>query len=217
MQYAVHLYTQVRVKVTGVVAQSHAEAMKKADKAVDYHHLLHMDNPRMPMPSGMQVEIVDFAEAPIEYACVDPILDNGEVDFDNTVSLDGDGQALVDSKTVVERKALANDNARRFMAELLDAHETLSDIALVHGVRTMADLMYLHAAILEDGFIDLFDSSVSKVKDVVQSLPSSAEWHKHIRSAESNTCSICSAECENIIGSPSGAELCQSCFDAGHH
>lgn len=182
MQFAVHLYTQVRIKVTGVEAQNHAEAMKKADESVDYHHLLHMDNPRAAASSGMQVEIVDYAEAPIEYACVDPILENGQVDFDNSVNLDPDGQPLVDCKTVVERKALANDKAQRFMTELLDAIETLSDIAHVHGVRTLADLMYLHAAILEDGFIDVFDSSESEVMKVINTLPSSEEWKRYIRS-----------------------------------
>lgn len=217
MKYAVHLYTQVRIKVTGVEAQSPQEALKAAENSVDFHNLLQMNNPRLTGSSGLQVESIEYAEAPLEYACVDPLLSNGEVDYDMSVFLDGEGKPLVDGKTVVERKALANDLACRYMAELLDATETLSDIALVHGVRTLADLMYLHAAILEDGFIELFDSEVSKVREVVEGLPSKAEWQKYMRDTASNACSSCGAACESVIGCPSGAELCQPCFEAGQH
>lgn len=30
-------------------------------------------------------------------------------------------------------------------------------------------------------------------------------------------CDDCGAKCEKIIGCPDGAEICQECFDAGHH
>lgn len=76
-------------------------------------------------------------------------------------------------------KLAAHDRATRFMAELLGSVETLSAIAETHGVQTLADLMYLQSAILEESFIDLCRGN-SHVLDVVRELPSQAEWCKYI-------------------------------------
>lgn len=34
---------------------------------------------------------------------------------------------------------------------------------------------------------------------------------------ETETCDDCGATVQFIIGCPDGAEICQACFDAGHH
>ena len=81
----------------------------------------------------------------------------------------------------------ANDKEQRaraaslFMQELLDSVETLSGIAEEHGSRTLADLFYLHSAILENGFIDLIEGYNSKVLDIAKSLPSGSDWAKFIQ------------------------------------
>lgn len=72
--------------------------------------------------------------------------------------------------------------AKRFMQELLDSVETLSGIAEEHGARTLADLFFLHSAIAEGSFIDYYpNSDESSVKDVVEGLPSAAEWLPFIK------------------------------------
>ena len=180
MKYAVHLYTQVRVKVVGVEAESVAHAMKKADNAVNFHELLDNHRPCCFVSDGMRVEDVEFAEAVTEYACIDPLLNNGEIDYEHSTCLDSDGQPLVAGKTIVEGQAKNCEDAKRFMQELLDSVETLSGIADTDGARTLADLMYLHSAILSGGFIDHYPDE-SKVKDIVQGLPSGDQWVKSIQ------------------------------------
>jgi hypothetical protein len=76
-------------------------------------------------------------------------------------------------------KATRAYDAQRFMQELLDSVDTLSGIAESHGVRTLADLMYLQNAILSGGFIDHYPDE-SKVLDIASALPSGREWSKYI-------------------------------------
>ena len=180
MKYAVHLFKQVRVKVTGVEAESMAEAMQKADNAVGFHELLDNKAPRCSVSGGMNVEYVEYEEGATECACIDPLLENGEVDYDNTGWLSGDGEPLVDGKTTEERKATGFDRARLFMQELLDSVETLTGIAEQYGARTLADLMYLHNSILSGGFIDHYPNE-SKGLDIARSLPSGEQWVKFIK------------------------------------
>lgn len=70
--------------------------------------------------------------------------------------------------------------ARRFMQELLDSVETLTGIAEEYGSRTLADLFYLHSAILNGGFIDHYPGE-SKVLDIASSLPSGQQWAQFIK------------------------------------
>lgn len=70
--------------------------------------------------------------------------------------------------------------ASLFMQELLDSVETLSGIADEHGSRTLADLFYLHSAILERGHIELIEGDNSKVMDIAKSLPSGSYWANFI-------------------------------------
>lgn len=69
---------------------------------------------------------------------------------------------------------------RRFMAELLDSVESLTAVAEEHGPRTLADLFYLHAAIGSGGFVDFYPGE-SRLVEMVEGLPSAAEWLQFIK------------------------------------
>jgi hypothetical protein len=104
MKYNVHLYVVVRVKVAGIEASTAAEAMKQVDDGTNFHELLDNHRPGMvvPIPGGPCVEYVEWDESAPTGACVDLLLDNGEIDYDNTVWLDGDGKpAESDEKKTV--------------------------------------------------------------------------------------------------------------------
>ena len=180
MKYAVHLYTQVRVKVVGVEAESVAHAMEKADNAINFHELLDNHHPCCCVSDGLRVEDVEFAEAVTEYACIDPLFDSGEVDYEHSTYLGNDGQPLVDGKTTVERRAKAGEDAKLFMQELLDSVETLSGIADTDGARTLADLMFLQQAVLSGGFID-HCTGESNVLEIAGRLPSGTQWTQYIQ------------------------------------
>lgn len=112
MRYNVHLYTQVRIKVVGVEAQTPSEAMQRADDAVDYQTLL--SNPRLTrVGDGLLVEQVEWAEGITESAVVDPIGTDGATDIDHSVCLDHEGNRMTDT---VPRASHAND-----LASLLEA------------------------------------------------------------------------------------------------
>lgn len=72
------------------------------------------------------------------------------------------------------------DTAAKFMDELLGSVETLTGIAELYGARTLADLMYLHVAIVNGGFIDYYPGE-SCVLDVVKPLPSGELWIQYIQ------------------------------------
>ncbi len=178
MQYAVHLYPTVRVTVTGIEADSVAEAASKAEVAVNLRHVL--NNPR---PRASNVESVEWDEGANNFILVDPLDENGDVIYGESESFDGFGNPLVEGKTLIERKAKAADELALFMKELLDSVETLTDIAESHGARTLSDLIYLQAAILTGEFIDHYPDE-SAVLEIVRSLPSGEKWAKFIRTED---------------------------------
>ena len=77
-------------------------------------------------------------------------------------------------------KVAGFDRASLFMQELLDSVESLTGIVEQHGPRTLADLMYLHSAVLRGGFIDHYPDE-SKVLDIARALPSGEAWAKFIK------------------------------------
>lgn len=181
--YAVHLYTQVRVKVTGIQAETMEEAMDKAESQVDLHDLLGnkaIRASKYDLGGGVEVEAVEWAEAQTDFYLVDTLLEDGEVDYEKTCWFGPDGLPLVDGNTAVEQKAKSAELSAKFMQELLDTVETLTGIAEEHGPRTLADLMYLQLAILEGGFIDHYPDE-SKVLDITRGLPSGEQWAKFIK------------------------------------
>lgn len=82
--------------------------------------------------------------------------------------------------------ANATDAAQRqvrsaqFMTELLDGHETLTEIAEHKGVLTLADCMYMLSAVQKGTFIEVHHPTESEILDVLQSLPSSALWMTYV-------------------------------------
>ncbi len=72
--------------------------------------------------------------------------------------------------------------ASMFFNELLGSVESLIGIADMYGPQTLTDLMYLHNAILNGGFIDHYPYE-SKVLEVINSLPSSMQWSSFINIA----------------------------------
>ena len=79
-----------------------------------------------------------------------------------------------------EQKAERFDLGRQFMSELLDSVETLTGVGDEYGTQTLADLMYLHGAILSDGFIEVYPQG-SAVTLVIESLPSASTWKQFVQ------------------------------------
>ena len=175
MKFAVNLYPTVRVKVIGIEADSAAEALAKAEASINLHDVL--DNPS---PLGANVDHIEWDDGEKNFVLIDPLDEQGEIIEEESQWLDGDGNPLVDGKTLIERKAASADNAILFMQELLDSVETLGGIAEVHGARTLTDLMYLHTAILKGSFIDHY-SEESEVMDIASGLPSGECWASYIK------------------------------------
>lgn len=73
--------------------------------------------------------------------------------------------------------------AKLFFDELLDSVETLGGIAEEHGVRTLANLMYLQQAILTGTFIDSCPDE-DGVLAVLASLPSGERWKSFVKTSE---------------------------------
>jgi hypothetical protein len=126
---------------------------------------------------------------------------DGECDYSEILTEAGiaagvfecDGQFVADNsegdKTVVRLFTVEALNltsgkhaASTFFKELLESVESLTGIADVYGLQTLADLMYLHNAILNGGFIDHYPDE-SKVLKIVSSLPSSMQWSSFINIA----------------------------------
>lgn len=104
---------------------------------------------------------------------------------------DSDGKFIVENiegeKTVIRFFAVERLNgfsgkvfAAAFFQELLDSSETLTGIAVEHGSRTLADLMYLQNAILSGGFIDHYPDE-SRVLEIASALPSGEQWSMFIK------------------------------------
>jgi hypothetical protein len=116
-KYTVHLYTQVRVKVTGIQAESMEQAMEKAEGQVDLHDLLDnkaLNGSKYALGNGAEVEEVMWAEGQPDSYLVDSLLENGEVDYENTCWFGSDGLPLVDAqKTTIKQKAKSADFAAK--------------------------------------------------------------------------------------------------------
>jgi len=84
--------------------------------------------------------------------------------------------------TLVNATGAAQREARsaQFMTELLDEHETLTDIGEQQGLRTLADCMYLLSAIQKGTSISVEYPSPSKIADVVKALPSGLLWMTYV-------------------------------------
>lgn len=90
MKYNVHLYTEVRVKVVGVEANSPEEAAKAAEAFADLGDAINRDFhvSETGIPSRMEIATCDYTDAAVSSALVDPLLPDGSVDFENTTTID---------------------------------------------------------------------------------------------------------------------------------
>ena len=70
--------------------------------------------------------------------------------------------------------------AARFMAELFDAHETLTEIGERQGIRTLADCMYMLSALQKGTHIEVHHPTESQILKVIGALPSAAVWMTHV-------------------------------------
>jgi hypothetical protein len=77
-------------------------------------------------------------------------------------------------------RAALHGPAARFMTEILDGHETVTDIADQYGARTLADVLYLHSAINKKTYIEVFQPTDSRILELVRQLPSADFWQQHI-------------------------------------
>lgn len=68
----------------------------------------------------------------------------------------------------------------QFMVELLDDHETLTDIGEHKGARTLADCMYMLSAVQKGSLIEIHHPTESSILDILQSLPSAALWMTYV-------------------------------------
>lgn len=73
------------------------------------------------------------------------------------------------------------DAANRFVFELLSSVETLTSIADEHGGRTLADILYLQNAILNNTSIPAYPDS--NVVEIVKSMPSAERWLTFVKMA----------------------------------
>jgi hypothetical protein len=124
---------------------------------------------------------------------------DGECDYSDTLTEGGIAEGVFDSdgkfvgensegeKTVIRFFAVDRLNdvsgkraAVTFFQELLESVEILTMVDELHGMRTLADLMYLQNAILNGGFIDHYPGE-SKVLEMASALPSGDQWSRFIK------------------------------------
>jgi hypothetical protein len=74
-------------------------------------------------------------------------------------------------------------DAKQFHAELLDAVETLTGIAEQHGALALADVVYLQAAILKGGVIELTRDEADDIA-FIRDLPSGGRWWQRVKLIE---------------------------------
>ena len=134
-------------------------------------------------------QVVRFTWTDGEYDYTDILTEGGIAQgvFDNYgkfVTKNSEGEEAVIQFFDIERlnEGYGKRAAVLYFHELLDSSETLTSIAVVHGSRTLADLMYLQNAILIGGFIDCY-SEESRVLEIASALPSGQHWSKFIKVA----------------------------------
>ena len=125
------------------------------------------------------------------YSCsdfVDDVLNNlvilGLIKKDDIPEDNPEAQATLANQSVIRASAGAA-SAKAFFVELLDSVETLSAVSDEHGPSTLAQLMYLQAAILNGSEIELYASEAEKLA-FVRALPSGERWWKHVSQLPTN-------------------------------
>lgn len=91
------------------------------------------------------------------------------------------GDASNEEMTQIVDTMNGKDAANRFVFELLSSVETLTSIADEHGGRTLADILYLQNAILNNTSIPAYPDS--NVVEIVKSMPSAERWLTFVKMA----------------------------------
>lgn len=132
-------------------------------------------------------QIVRFTWTDGEYDYTDILteagIDQGLFDsYGKFIAKNSEGEETVIRFFAIEQldEAFGKQASARFFQELLDSSETLTGIAIEHGSRTLADLMYLQNAILIGGCIDHYPDE-SKVLEIISALPSGEQWSKFVK------------------------------------
>lgn len=183
-EYVVDLVTTVRVQVRGVHAASAQEAQRIAAESVNFHQVL---DHRIELPSASGIEVTEMewtGDHPL-YARIESQRAPSEDDsMEGEIWLDAEGRDMLSCDSMsVEEKLRGYDRAERFIKELLDATESFELIADRHGIDALSQIIYLHNSILKDSYIEFFpeDARVAaSVGEVIESLPSAAEWKKYV-------------------------------------
>lgn len=107
------------------------------------------------------------------------------------IEMNGDSHAVKD----------AISRSTQFYTELCESVEIISDIATVHGARTLSDLYALSMAILQGGFIDAWPDSA--VLSVIKALPSGDAWCVYVRDMSQERDESSSTEIKDCVHSTS--------------
>lgn len=92
-KFNVHLFVEVRMKVAGIEADSLQEAVQKATDITDFHALLDQQA-KHATADGCVTGEVEWTEGAPLYVVVDPLLANGEVDYEKSVTFAQDGKVI---------------------------------------------------------------------------------------------------------------------------
>ncbi|SIR90908.1 hypothetical protein SAMN05880566_14114 [Janthinobacterium sp. TND4EL3] len=123
----------------------------------------------------MAFSCTDFTDNIINFLIGHGVLNEAEFEPDDPESQSDAATAALTN--IFNGKA----KSASFMQELLDAHETLTGIGEEHGVRTLADCMYMLSALQKGTYIEVHHPSESKILDVIQGMPSAAVWMIHVQ------------------------------------
>uniref|UniRef100_UPI003BEF1F37 hypothetical protein n=1 Tax=Burkholderia arboris TaxID=488730 RepID=UPI003BEF1F37 len=163
--YRVHLYAVVQVPIEGLQAPSHIDAIAAAHREFD---------------PTVSLQHAEFADE-IVGALVD---EEGDTEFMHSTfyipCLSGPDPWVPEPAPQESGiRITAHQAAIRFFDELLDSVESLGAIAEIHGVSTLANLMYLQHAILTGGKIEL-NADEHAVVSILDDLPSAKHWLTYV-------------------------------------
>lgn len=95
MQYNVHVMTEVRVKISGINANSEQLAAQEAQQFLDGKMHDYLDREiNEEIDPGIVVEHVEFTEGEPLALLVDPVIEDGDVDYENSIWLTAEGKPL---------------------------------------------------------------------------------------------------------------------------
>lgn len=95
------------------------------------------------------------------------------------IALGATQEALASSMQAFEGGNKRIFEANAFFRELLDSVETLGGIAEVHGFDALTNLMYLQAAIIDNGRIAI-DEKSRPTLEIIKELPSASRWMEFV-------------------------------------